>query len=160
MELTRNIFHRDFIELSSDEEDFKEEPLKDVENEIFISFSDQKKHEESHYHSRKRKRRNRKSIVLHECKKKLNDYRNERKCRNQEDDHYLGKNSENINRYTCLCWDDYVCTERKICLKSYKFVYRSRIRFYEYQSPIFQQTDNFISTSVRHGTYNTFQRCI
>ena len=161
MKLTQSIFHRDFIELSSDEEDFKEEPLRDVENEVFITFSYQKNNEESQYRSRKNKRRwRRKPFAWQEYKRELNEHRSERKCRNQEDDHYLGNNLENIKRYTCLCWEDYVCEERKHCLNKFKVLYGTTTSFFEYQSPIFQQADNFMATNVRHGTYGIFQRCI
>ena len=40
MELTQSICHRDFIELGSDEKNFKEEPLSEAENKILVTFSD------------------------------------------------------------------------------------------------------------------------
>ena len=55
MEFTQRIFDQDVTELDSNEEDFKEETIKDVENEVFITFSYQKNNEESQYHSRKGK---------------------------------------------------------------------------------------------------------
>ena len=154
MEFTQRVFDQDVTELDTNEEDFKEETIKDVENEVFITFSYQKNNEESQYHSRKGKN------GVRPPKRKLDEHENEREYRNQEDDHYLGKNSENINRYTSLCWEDYICKQRQFSLRKSKFLYHARVSFYEYWSPIFQHTDDFIATSVRHGTYNIFQRCI